>query len=257
MKIKNAEHKLSNSDFVALSKQMVEVKKVVNLVKGIKVDTIIIGETGTGKSKIAKSILPEAIIINGENTEDVLKGLKSFNEVIIENFDKIRNYDILHMQDQKIVATASKKPKDSVVDKFFGIVIELDPLSKRVEDIKPLMVQFLEDAKESLKIDSDISSEQILPDISQNCHSLKRSVYKKLLGDSLDEAGLTNTMSDFFFDRIETDDNYSHFLAMFDKAIIIANYKKFKSQLMMSYKMGINRNTLRKKINELELKLDE
>lgn len=245
------------NDLIAISPQMIEVKKVVNLVKGIKVNTLIIGDTGTGKTKVATTILPNGVSINGEHPEEISKGLKSFNEVIIENFDKIRNYDALHIENQKIVATASKKPKDSVVDKFFGIVIELEPLSQRPEDVTALAELFMQESKENLKVCETADISQIDLDVANNCHSLKRSVYKKVLGATLDESGLVDHMKDYFFQNIETDDNYAHFLAMFDTAVIYANHKKFKSQLMMSYKMGINRNTLRKKINELGLKLDE
>jgi transcriptional regulator with PAS, ATPase and Fis domain len=248
---------MSNDDFIAVSKQMIEVKRIVNLVKGIKVNTIIIGESGTGKSKVASSILPNAIIVNAEDNEETARALKNFSEVIIENFDKVRNFDALHIQNQKIVATATKRPKDSVIDKFFGIVIDVEPLVNRAEDIEALMAHFLVEAKESLKIDCEIDSKTIIPDITQNCHSLKRGVYKRVLNDTMNEETLVLGMSEFFYTRVEMDDNYSHFLKLFDTAIIQANSKKYKSQLMMSYKMGINRNTLRKKINELGLKLDE
>jgi len=248
---------LSGSDFIAVSKQMIEVKKLVNLVKSIKVNTLIVGASGTGKSKVSANILPNAVVIDGENTEEVVKNLKNFNEVIIENFDKIRNYDILHIQNQKIVATAIKKPKESVVDKFFGIVIDLEPLSQRASDIPALTAYFLQEAKKELKLDSSLDAGEIVANIEDNCHSLKQAVYKKLLLSGVDESSLISIMEEFFFERCDIDDNYKHFSDMFDKAIIEANRKRFKSQLMMSYKMGINRNTLRKKINELGIKFDE
>jgi DNA-binding NtrC family response regulator len=248
---------LSDNDFIAISKQMLEVKKLVNLIKGIKVNTLIVGESGTGKSRVATSILPSAVVLDGQNTEDVIKNLKNFNEVIIENFDKIRNFDILHIQNQKIVATATKKPKESVVDKFFGVVIDLEPLSQRPSDTPALMAYFLQSAKQELKVDSNITAEQITADIQDNCHSLKRAVYKKLLLSGVDENSLVSIMEEFFYERCEADDNYGHFCAMFDRAVINANHRKFKSQLMMSFKMGINRNTLRKKINELGINFND
>ena len=144
-----------------------------------------------------------------------------------------------------------------MIDYFFGIVIEIEALSSTKDDIPVLSEAFLAEAKTSLKIEHDIDMSGMSFDISENCHSLKRNVYKKLLAQTLNETALTATMSDFFYDGIEVEDNYAHFLNIFDTAIINANHKKYKSQLMMSYKMGINRNTLRKKINELGLKLDE
>lgn len=248
---------MSSDDFIAVSKQMQEVKRVANLVKGIKVNTLIIGDTGTGKSRIANTILSNAIVVNGENSEETLKGIKNFNEIIIENFDRVRNYDALNFQNQKIVATTTKRPKDSVIDKFFGIVVDLPPLSQRQDDIQALTDCFIQEAKESLKILTEMQIDPSILDISENCHSLKRGIYKRLLDDTMDEKALITAMGEFFFNQIEMDDNYGHFIKMFDTAVITANHRKYKSQLMMSYKMGINRNTLRKKINELGLKLDE
>ena len=60
---------MSSDDFIAVSKQMQEVKRVANLVKGIKVNTLIIGDTGTGKSRIANTILSNAIVVNGETVK--------------------------------------------------------------------------------------------------------------------------------------------------------------------------------------------
>ncbi len=79
-----------------------------------------------------------------------------------------------------------------------------------------------------------------------------------MLCSSLDEEQLTSVMENYFFTRLDdADDNYKRFLDIFDSAIINANHKMFKSQLMMSYKMGINRNTLRKKILQLGKKLTD
>ncbi len=135
--------------------------------------------------------------------------------------------------------------------------MDLPPLSQRQDDIQALTDCFIQEAKESLKILTEMQIDPSILDISENCHSLKRGIYKRLLDDTMDEKALITAMGEFFFNQIEMDDNYGHFIKMFDTAVITANHRKYKSQLMMSYKMGINRNTLRKKINELGLKLDE
>jgi hypothetical protein len=43
---------------------------------------------------------------------------------------------------------------------------------------------------------------------------------------------------------------------LFDVPLIKSGYAKFGSQLAMSEKFGLNRNTLRKKINDYKDKLD-
>lgn len=237
---------------------MQEVKKLISLVRGISVNTIIMGDEGVGKSLAAKLIVPNAIAVSGRRPEDVIKALKNFEEVIIEDFDKLPNADSLATAGKKIVATSRKKIKDSTLDKLFGIKIEIDPLSKRPEDILPLTEHFLSNAQKELEMRDEVSPNEVVKDISKNCHTLKRASYQALLCGSLEEDQLISIMENHFFYRLnDGDDNYKRFLDVFDSAIINANYRMYKSQLMMSYKMGINRNTLRKKILQLGKKLTD
>ncbi len=247
-----------DNELVAASLQMQEVKKLVNLVRGISVNTIIMGDEGVGKTLAAKLIVPNAIVVYGSRPEDVLKALKNFDEIIIEDFDKLPNADSLSMGGKKIVATSRKKIKDSTLDKIFGIKIDIEPLSKRPEDILPLVDHFLGRAKKELEINENVDPEDIPKDISKNCHSLKRASYQALLCGTLEEKQLESIMEEYFYRLVdEEDDNYKRFLDIFDSAIINANHRMYKSQLMMSYKMGINRNTLRKKILQLGKKLTD
>jgi DNA-binding NtrC family response regulator len=247
-----------DNEFVASSPQMQEVKKLISLVRGINVNTVIMGDEGVGKSLVAKLIIPNAIVVHGDKPEDVLKALKNFDEIIIEDFEKLPNSDSLSIDGKKIVATSRKRLKDSTLDKIFGIKIEIVPLRERREDILALVEYFLLKAQKELQIKEDIPVSSITQDISANCHSLKRSVYQALLCGSVSKEQLGAIMEEYFYAHLgESEDNYKIFLDLFDSAIINANHKMFKSQLMMSYKMGINRNTLRKKILQLGKKLSD
>jgi len=247
-----------DNEFVAYSHEMQEVKKLISLVKGINVNTIIMGDVGVGKSFVAKIIIPNAIVVHGDRPEDVLKALKNFDEIIIEDFEKLPSSDLPLTEGKKIVATAKKRIKDSTLDRLFGIKIDIPPLSERSEDIAGLAKHFLSKAKKELSLESNINIYSLAFDISQNCHSLKRSVYQALLCGNVSKEQLGSIMEEYFCAHIDDEDeNYKPFLDIFDSAIINANYKKFKSQLMMSYKMGINRNTLRKKILQLGKKLGD
>ena len=113
-----------NNEFVANSKHLQEVKKLIGLVRGINVNTIIIGETGVGKSHAAKLILPNAVVVNGGNSDELLKALKNFEEIIVEDFDKVLNPEVVLVDGKKIVATSRKKIKDSTLDTVFGVKID-------------------------------------------------------------------------------------------------------------------------------------
>lgn len=247
-----------DNEFIAFSPQMQEVKKLISLVKGINVNTVIMGEEGVGKSLVAKIVIPNAIIVYGERPDEVLKALKDFDEIIIEDFDRLPNAQLPMIDGKKIVATSKKRIKDSTLDRVFGIKIEIPPLSQRDEDVKPLAAYFLEKAKKELYMDEVFDVQRVELDISQNCHSLKRSAYRSLLCANMSKEQLCSMMEDYFYSHLEDNkENYKMFLDLFDSAVINANYKKYKSQLMMSYKMGINRNTLRKKILQLGKKLGD
>lgn len=235
---------------------MQEIKKLIALVRGINVNTVIVGDVGVGKSLCAKLILPDAIVVYGEKPEDVLKALKNFDEIIIENFEKLPNPDSLSLDGKKVVATSRKKIKESTLDRIFGIKIEIPPLSSRADDIPALIDYFLGKIQKELGIDGNVDLSSVPIDLCENCHSLKRAVYRACLCSFVDADQLCSIMEEYFYKHIdETDDNYKRFLEMFDLAIINANHRKFKSQLLMSYKMGINRNTLRKKMLKLGKKL--
>jgi len=246
-----------DNEFIALSPQMQEVKKLIALVRGINVNTIVMGDVGVGKTLVAKTIIPNAIVVCGDKPEDVFKALKSFDEIIIEDFDKLPNSDLPLLDGKKIVATSKKRIKDSTLDRLFGIKIEIPSLSERKADIDSLKEHFLDRAKKDLSIGSNIDISVVATDISQNCHSLKRASYQALLCNDITKEQLGVIMEEYFYSHMDdSEENYKLFLDVFDGAIINANHRKYKSQLMISYKMGINRNTLRKKIMQLGKKLD-
>ena len=236
-------------EFVAVSVKMQEIKRFSVLMKNTKIHTLIIGESGVGKSRLANEIAPNAYKVDGAKPNGVAEAIKQFNEIIIENFDLLNGAD-WNLAGKRIIATSKTKPKDSVCEKLFGLTIELLPLSKRQADIVPLMQAFMEQASSELNL-APININKIAPDISQNCHSLKRAVYSALIRHHQSKEEFALSMQEFFERRIELDDNYHIFLDMFDKAVILANQDKYKSQLMMAKIMGINRNTLRKKMSGL------
>jgi DNA-binding NtrC family response regulator len=238
-------------EFVAVSASMQEIKRVSVLMQNTKINTLIVGESGVGKSKLAKEIAPNAYIIDGTNQNAITDVIKQFDDVLIENFDGL-NLSDWNLNGKRIIATAKIKPRDNICERLFGLTLELLPLSQRKSDIAPLLERFMSQASSELNL-APIDVGKINPDISQNCHSLKRSVYAELIRYHQNSDEFIASMQAFFENNIQDDDNYHLFLDMFDKALILANQTKYKSQLMMSKMMGINRNTLRKKMSQLGL----
>jgi DNA-binding protein Fis len=57
-------------------------------------------------------------------------------------------------------------------------------------------------------------------------------------------------MHHYFLDKLGSNNDYKKFLHLYEVPLIKAGLSKFKSQLQLSDKLGLNRNTLRKKIQE-------
>lgn len=54
----------------------------------------------------------------------------------------------------------------------------------------------------------------------------------------------------YLFNHLDGNDAYKEHLRLYERPLIEAGLKKFDSQLQLSSVLGINRNTLRKKIHE-------
>jgi DNA-binding protein Fis len=67
---------------------------------------------------------------------------------------------------------------------------------------------------------------------------------------SVGEDDLMGIMENFLFQKLGSNNDYRKFLHLYEVPLIRAGIKKFKSQLQLSDKLGLNRNTLRKKITE-------
>jgi DNA-binding protein Fis len=54
----------------------------------------------------------------------------------------------------------------------------------------------------------------------------------------------------YLLKHLDGNDGYHEYLGLYEKPLIQAGLTKFGSQLQLSQVLGINRNTLRKKIHE-------
>ena len=239
--------------FIAKSTQLQNLVRSLQLTKQFFVSSLIIGEAHSGKKTIAQYILPEAPVINGEDLSAVLETLNQSDELIIYNFAKIPNFSLLNFDNKRIIATALYQPRDKTVDELFGYIYNLPPLRERPEDVTALAEVFMQNAKEILGIDEIVSVKDIVFDLSQNSKSLERSIYKSLVLEDINEQDIENIMYRYFLEKLEGNSDYKKFLCLYEKPLIQAGLYKYKSQLKLANILGINRNTLRKKVNEYDL----
>jgi DNA-binding NtrC family response regulator len=242
--------------YIAKSRASIEALKSANLLKSLNINAIILGENGVGKEELCRYILPDAQVVEGNDLQEILGYISTKDNVIIKNFNQISNFQkvksAIEVYKTRIIATSTKALNEKIMDDFFSLKITIPPLREREEDIKPLAKKFFEEVSHVFGEDKykDISLDDFKFDISENCYSLRKSVYLKYLIDSFSEEDVMLVMEEFLSKKIGGRNDYRDQLHLFDVPLIRSGFKKFHSQLAMSERFGLNRNTLRKKINE-------
>ena len=246
---------VADTNFIAHSKASIEALKSAILLKNLNLNVLIVGEFGTGKTTLAKTIV-DAKIVDCSNFHEALNALTLNQTLILKNFHKIADYESfkndIKLNSIRVIATSHESINSNIIDDFFGAKITLLPLKQREEDIELLSQKFFHEAKLLFLNDcSSLKLKDIELDLSKNIHSLRYSIYKAVIISSFAENDVLKIMEKFLEDKIGSGNDYREQLYLFDVPLIRAGYKKFNSQLIMSEKFGINRNTLRKNIKEL------
>jgi DNA-binding NtrC family response regulator len=169
--------------------------------------------------------------------------------------------------------------RDDLYYRFKVVEIKMPPLRERREDILPLAKYFLSLAQEKFHTGEKQFTKETKKHLQEydwpgNVRELENAVYKAVVlssGALIDRKDLfaedmTNvTIKDFFEDKIKRylsemaklahGDLYDTILCEVEKSIIeiALDYTK-GNQLKATRILGINRNTLRNKINEYKLK---
>ncbi|WP_245391453.1 Fis family transcriptional regulator [Sulfurospirillum barnesii] len=251
---------VDHTNYIAKSRASIEALKSANLLKTVSINALILGESGVGKLTLARHI-STAPVVDATSMNDLLALIETNDTLIVKNFHKITNYKklkiALDVYKTRLIATSHISINDNIVDEFFSLKIVIPPLRERKEDILALMEKFAHEAY--LMFDDTegetFSLESIVPDLTKNCYSLRRSVYNAYLMNSFGEEEILTMMENFLLHRIGGRNDYRDLLYLFDVPMIKSGYRKFGSQLAISEKFGLNRNTLRKKINDYKDRL--
>ncbi len=238
--------------FVTASNASKEAFKTANLLKNLSVNTIIYGDRGTGRSTLAKIILPKADVIDSCDFDVLLSSISKVSEIIIKNIDTSPNLTLLlesiDKYDTKIVATCRSNYEYKDIDNFFSLKIELPPLANRIEDVEALTQLFLAQIQETIQEDIAFDKEDFVPDLSQNSISLKKQIFSYALMKNINKNLLMQCIEQYLSNNLGTRNDYRENLHIYEVPLLRAGLKKFKSQLKLADKLGLNRNTLRKKI---------
>lgn len=251
-----AEAAVDVTNFLTASQASKEAYKTANLLKSLNVNALIGGEHGTGKLSLARYILPDAAIYSATDFEAIVSAASSSKQLIITNIETSPNlkkvFEVLKDHAIRLVATSSSDALMHQGDDYFSIKVMLPPLRERLEDVEMLQQVFIKEAQSIFGRTRSFDYHSFEPDVSQNAYSLRRQVMLHYLLDDISETELMQIIEAFLGDKLGSNNDYRDFLHLYEVPLIRAGMKRFKSQLQLSERLGLNRNTLRKKIAENE-----
>jgi len=237
--------------FFTTSDKIQHIIKGFNLTKTLFVSSIIIGEAHTGKKTLACYLFPNAPLVSGANQEEVKLALETYDELIISDFEKLSNQSALDFSNKRIIATANYIGNAGLIDDLFAFIYTMPSLQERPDDVIFLRDTFVKEAQSTLMLqDNDTLLDTIPLNLTTNSKSLKKSIYHHLMKQSMNIDDIKEILYDYLFTHFEGNDNYREHLGLYEIPLIKAGLKKYGSQLQLSQALGINRNTLRKKIHE-------
>jgi len=240
------------TNFISASSASSKALKTATLLKSLTVNALIIGESGVGKKSLASFILPDASVVDASNFKELLSIIETSSELIITNIDESPNLKILlnAIVDKgiRVIATSKISLNHEDIDELFSVKFDILPLVQRKEDIKELMQLFFKEASSLFGGQTTLNLASITPDLNENSHSLRRQIMINYLLKDIKDVELIGIMERFLAPKLGSNNDYKSFLYLFEVPLIKAGLKKFKSQLQLADRLGLNRNTLRKKI---------
>lgn len=232
-----------------------EVLNSAKLLKNVNLNALIVGEQGVGKKSLAKYIIPESKIYTAKNLQndiqDNIISLKN-EEIIIDNIEEITNINLflkwIEDNNIRIIAISLKSKLNEKLNDIFAITLELKNLTHRPKDTKVLIKKFSKEVSTLLDMPF-LEEEKLIINLTTNAHSLRKSIYFSYLFETIGEEEILMFLEKYFSQTLKEKKTYKDLLYLFEVPLIKAANSKFKSQVQVSKNLGINRITLRKKLD--------
>lgn len=241
-----------DANYITASASSAQAFKTATLLKTLSVNALITGEVGVGKKSLARYMLPNAPMLDASSYDEILATLESANSVIITNLENLPNtkkvLDIISANNIRVIATAKSSYYNEVADKIFSIKLDIPSLQERPEDVKQLVEKFAKEASLLFGPKEEFNVKNFKPDLSQNSNSLRKQVMINYLLQNVSENELIEIIENYLVEKLGSNNDYKNFLHLYEVPLVRAGLQRFKSQLQLSDKLGLNRNTLRKKI---------
>lgn len=235
--------------FLSNSTQIDKITKGLTLTRSLFVSSLLIGEEHTGKKTFIKMLFPNTLYVDATQEEELQTLLEKNHELIIYNFEKIKNIDRLDFEHKRIIAIANRREGLPNFKKQFAFIYEMPTLKER-EDLMLLVEHFTQEIKEELMVEFEGQLQHDALDLSHNIKSLKATITKQLILQTVKQEEIKQLLHNYLFKVIEGNNAYREHLGLYEEPLIEAGLQKYKSQLKLAGVLGLNRNTLRKKIQD-------
>ena len=241
-------------EYIAKDSISKEILNSAKLLQAVEVNALILGENGVGKKSLAKYILPRSEIYEAKNlqkdiADEVL--LLQNEAIIVDKINEITNIDLfLKWIDEnsiRVIAISQTENLNQKIKDIFSINLEIPNLSKREEDTKALINKFSQEASSILDMPL-IPQSKLIINISNNTHSLRKSIYFSYLFETIGEHEILMFLEKYISENLSGDNSYKDLSYIFEVPLLKASTKKYKSQVQVAKHLGLNRITLRKKL---------
>ncbi len=240
------------TNYITVSDAASKAFQTATLLKTLSVNALIIGEEGVGKKSLAQYILPDALVVDASDFSELLLALESEKELIITNIETSPNMkrmlDTIAINAPRIIATSKQQLQMSTIDEIFSVKFDIPPLRERLDDVEALIEKFAQEASSIFGSTEKFNTKDFKPDLLSNAVSLKRQVMINYLLQDIKDSELMEIIESYLAPKLGSNSDYRSFLYLYEVPLIRAGLKMFKSQLQLSDRLGLNRNTLRKKI---------
>jgi DNA-binding NtrC family response regulator len=242
-------------EFIAFSPLSKEIKNSADLLKTLDIHALILGESGVGKKTLAFYIANDFELYQARQLQnDIADNVINIQSktLIVENIEQITNTDLfvnfIHNNQIRIIATSNKTELPPSLAELFSITLHIPALDQRKEDIKPLAKKFSKEASKVLGMDK--APEKLIINTSNNAHSLRKSIYFSYLFESIGENEIMMLLENYMTQNMQGENSYRDLLYLFEAPLLKSSQKKYTSQVQMAKHLGLNRITLRKKIDQ-------
>ena len=231
-----------------------EILNSAKLLQAVEVNALILGESGVGKKSLAKYILPNSDVYDAKDLQkDIIDDIVILQNraIIIDKINEITNIDVFlkWIEDNsiRIISISNTENLNQKLKDIFSINLEIPPLCKREEDTKALVTKFSQEASTILDM-TLISQSKLIVNISNNTHSLRKSIYFSYLFETIGEHEILMFLEKYISENLHGENSYKELSYIFEVPLLKASTKKYKSQVQVAKHLGLNRITLRKKL---------